>query len=165
MPSKSKKQHKFMAAVANNPGFADKVGVPSSVGASFMAKDKKVKKYQAGDLVEMVEEGTPTKLGRGVGSVLGSAPAAMLGEGSTRGPNPDELPSRVMQGQQKGYLLELEEAQNPKKAKKKKKKKTQKKMGGGMLKYAYGGKVKGVRGAGCARQGVRKAKMVKMKGA
>ena len=44
MPSKSKKQHKFMAAVANNPGFADKVGVPPSVGASFMAKDKKVKK-------------------------------------------------------------------------------------------------------------------------
>tara|TARA_R110000744_G_scaffold86046_12_gene168205 strand:+ start:1364 stop:1795 length:432 start_codon:yes stop_codon:yes gene_type:complete len=30
------------------------------------------------------------------------------------------------------------------------------------LKYAYGGKI---RGAGCARQGVRKAKMVKMKGA
>jgi hypothetical protein len=139
MPSKSKKQHKFMAAVANNPGFADKVGVPPSVGASFMAKDKKVKKYQAGDLVEM------------------------MGEESTRGPNPQELPSRVMQDEQREYLRKLEEAQNPKKAKKKKKK--QKKMGGGMLKYAYGGKVKGVRGAGCARQGVRKAKMVKMKGA
>ena len=68
-----------------------------------------------------------------------------------------------MQDEQREYLRKLEEAQNPKK--KKKKKKTQKKMGGGMLKYAYGGKVKGVRGAGCARQGVRKAKMVKMKGA
>ena len=33
------------------------------------------------------------------------------------------------------------------------------------LKYAYGGKVKGVRGAGCARQGVRKAKMITMRGA
>ena len=165
MPSKSKKQHKFMAAVANNPEFAANAGVPQSVGASFMAKDKKVKKYQAGDLVEMVEEGTPTKLGRGVGSVLGSAPAGMMGEGSTRGPNPDELPSRVMQEEQEDYLLKLQGAGEAEKKKKKKKKKTQKKMGGGMLKYAYGGKVKGVRGAGCARQGVRKAKMVKMKGA
>ena len=165
MPSKSKKQHKFMAAVANNPEFAANAGVPQSVGASFMAKDKKVKKYQAGDLVEMVEEGTPTKLERGVGSVLGSAPAGMMGEGSTRGPNPDELPSRVMQEEQEDYLLKLQGAGEAEKKKKKKKKKTQKKMGGGMLKYAYGGKVKGVRGAGCARQGVRKAKMVKMKGA
>lgn len=148
-----------MAAVANNPGFADKVGVPSSVGASFMKKDKKVKKYQAGSLVEMVGEGTPTKLERGVGSVLGSAPAGMMGEG-TRGLNPDEFPSEVMQKEQREYLRKLEEAQNPKKEKKKKK--TQKKMGGGMLKYAYGGKV---RGAGCARQGVRKAKMITMRGA
>ena len=56
MPSKSKKQHKFMAAVANNPEFAANAGVPPSVGASFMAKDKKVKKYQVGNLVEMVGE-------------------------------------------------------------------------------------------------------------
>ena len=32
MPSTSKKQHKFMAAVAKNPSFAKKVGVPRSVG-------------------------------------------------------------------------------------------------------------------------------------
>jgi len=145
-----------MAAVANNPEFAANAGVPQSVGASFMAKDKKVKKYQVGNLVEMMGEGTPTKLERGVGSVLGSAPAGMMGEG-TRGPNPDELPSEVMQEEQREYLRKLEEAQKPKKKKKKK----QKKMGGGMLKYAYGGKVRGV---GCARQGTRKAKMVKMKG-
>jgi hypothetical protein len=35
MPSKSKKQHKFMSAVANNPKFAKKVGVPTSVGKEF----------------------------------------------------------------------------------------------------------------------------------
>jgi len=44
---------------------------------------------------------------------------------------------------------------------KKKKKKPVKKNMGGMMKYANGGKV---RGAGMARQGVRKAKMVAMKG-
>lgn len=40
MPSVSKKQHKFMAAVANNPKFAKKVGVPESVGEEFMKADK-----------------------------------------------------------------------------------------------------------------------------
>ena len=41
MPSVSKKQHNFMAAVANNPKFAKKAGVPKSVGAEFMKADKK----------------------------------------------------------------------------------------------------------------------------
>ena len=40
MPSKSKKQHKFMAAVANNPKFAKETGVPQSVGREFMKADE-----------------------------------------------------------------------------------------------------------------------------
>jgi hypothetical protein len=40
MPSTSKKQHNFMAAVANNPAFAEKVGVPQSVGMDFNKADK-----------------------------------------------------------------------------------------------------------------------------
>ena len=40
MPSTSKKQHNFMAAVANNPKFAKKVGVPQSVGEDFSNADK-----------------------------------------------------------------------------------------------------------------------------
>jgi hypothetical protein len=40
MPSTSKKQHNFMAAVANNPAFAKKAGVPQSVGKDFTAADK-----------------------------------------------------------------------------------------------------------------------------
>lgn len=40
MPSTSKKQHKFMEAVAHNPSFAKKVGVPQSVGADFSTADK-----------------------------------------------------------------------------------------------------------------------------
>ncbi len=40
MPSTSKKQHNFMAAVANNPKFAKKVGVPQSVGKDFNDADK-----------------------------------------------------------------------------------------------------------------------------
>lgn len=42
MPSTSKKQHNFMEAVANNPAFAKKAGVPQSVGKEFTAADKGV---------------------------------------------------------------------------------------------------------------------------
>ena len=48
MPSKSKAQHKLMAAVANNPKFAKKAGIPQNVGADYMKADKKVKKYNMG---------------------------------------------------------------------------------------------------------------------
>lgn len=40
MPSTSKKQHNFMAAIANNPSFAKKVGIPQSVGKDFNEADK-----------------------------------------------------------------------------------------------------------------------------
>jgi hypothetical protein len=40
MPSTSKKQHNFMAAVAHNPAFAKKAGVPQSVGKDFNDADK-----------------------------------------------------------------------------------------------------------------------------
>ena len=43
MPSSSKKQHNFMEAVAHNPGFAKKVGVPQSVGKDFTVADKALK--------------------------------------------------------------------------------------------------------------------------
>ena len=48
MPSTSKKQHNFMAAVANNASFAKKVGVPQSVGKDFAEADKG-KKFGKGD--------------------------------------------------------------------------------------------------------------------
>jgi hypothetical protein len=40
MPSTSKKQRNFMAAVAHSPTFAKKVGVPQSVGKDFNEADK-----------------------------------------------------------------------------------------------------------------------------
>ena len=43
MPSKSAKQAKLMAAVANNPKFAKKVGIPTSVGQEFANADKRNK--------------------------------------------------------------------------------------------------------------------------
>ena len=40
MPSTSQKQHNLMAAVANNPDFAKKAGIPQKVGKEFVAADK-----------------------------------------------------------------------------------------------------------------------------
>ena len=76
MPSKSKKQARFMAAVANNPEFARKAGVSQDVGREFADADegrnfagggvmpsyydsksgkpgKAVKKYRGGDMVSV----------------------------------------------------------------------------------------------------------------
>jgi hypothetical protein len=49
MPSKSAAQHKFMAAVAKNPAFAKKAGVPRSVGQDFLNADKGRKFKEGGD--------------------------------------------------------------------------------------------------------------------
>lgn len=52
MPSVSKKQHNFMAAVAKNPKFAKKVGVPRSVGEEFLTADKGRKFKEGGEMKE-----------------------------------------------------------------------------------------------------------------
>lgn len=52
MPSTSAKQHSFMAAVANNPAFAKKAGVPQSVGQEFTKADKGRKFARGGDMNE-----------------------------------------------------------------------------------------------------------------
>ena len=50
MPSSSKKQHNFMAAIANSPSFAKKVGVPQSVGKDFSEADKGRKFSKGGNM-------------------------------------------------------------------------------------------------------------------
>ena len=52
MPSVSKKQHNFMAAVAKNPAFAKKVGMKSSVGEHFLEADKG-KKFKSGGRADL----------------------------------------------------------------------------------------------------------------
>jgi hypothetical protein len=50
MPSTSKKQHNFMAAIAHSPSFAKKAGVPVSVGKDFVTADKGKKFSKGGDM-------------------------------------------------------------------------------------------------------------------
>ena len=53
MPSKSKKQHNLMAAVAKNPAFAKKVGIKPSVGEDFLKADKGRKFKESGMAKDM----------------------------------------------------------------------------------------------------------------
>lgn len=52
MPSNTKKQHNFMEAVAHNPAFAKKVGVPQSVGKEFSKADKGKTFKRGGEMAE-----------------------------------------------------------------------------------------------------------------
>ena len=80
MPSTSKKQHNFMAAVANNPAFAKKAGVPQSVGKEFNNADKGKTFKQGGDMKKMnmggyadggmpMKDGKPAFVGDGKGKM------------------------------------------------------------------------------------------------
>jgi len=55
MPSKSKAQHNLMAAVANNPAFAKKVGISKSIGEEFMKADKS-KKMNMGGMADIAQD-------------------------------------------------------------------------------------------------------------
>ena len=46
MPSTSRKQHNFMDAIAHDPAFAKKAGVPQKVGEDFAEADKASGRYR-----------------------------------------------------------------------------------------------------------------------
>ena len=92
MPSTSKKQHNFMAAVANNPSFAKKVGVPQSVGKDFTTADKGRKFSKGGDTMASKmnpgfmammakKKGTPAKKMAGGGMPMKDGKPAFIGDG------------------------------------------------------------------------------------
>jgi len=66
VPSVSAKQEKFMQAVANNPKFAKKVGVPTSVGKEFTKKEggvmKESKAMMKKEVSFMKKKGAPKSM-------------------------------------------------------------------------------------------------------
>lgn len=86
MPSVSKKQHNFMAAVANNPAFAKKAGVPSSVGKEFISADKGRKFSQGGQTMATKSSGNGITKAK-MGSVKTAAPSrdGLATKGKTKG--------------------------------------------------------------------------------
>jgi hypothetical protein len=66
MPSKSPSQHKLMEAVAHNPAFAKKVGIPQKVGKEFSKADEG-KKFKSGGSSLSVGRGEKLSTERGAG--------------------------------------------------------------------------------------------------
>jgi hypothetical protein len=80
MPSTSKKQHKFMEAVAHNPAFAKKAGVPQSVGKDFSNADKGKTFKRGGEMAtkmdpKMMAMMAAKKRGAGRGAMPPARPA------------------------------------------------------------------------------------------
>jgi hypothetical protein len=173
MPPKSKEQERFMAAVANNPKFANKVGVPQNVGAKFMKKKSK-KNHMGGGKVMKYQKGREVRFNEKELDI-GSSREMRPGEDSIRAfaRRMDEAGGfdRLSPQGRREMLFDMQEGYRGEKEKTRQKRyqgrparKPKGMMGGGKVKkgYKHGGKV---RGCGMAKQGVRRAKMVKMKGA
>jgi len=132
MPSVSKKQHNFMAAVANNPKFAKKAGVPSAVGKEFLTADKG-KTFKEG--------GTMKKMNPGMMAIMAKKKSMKMNDGGMPMVMKDgkKVPAFAADG--KGKMAKGGMAKK-------------KMMGGGMTKMAKGG--------GIEIKGKTKGTMIKM---
>ena len=128
MPSTSKKQHNFMAAVANNPAFAKKVGVPQSVGKDFSNADKGKTFKRGGDMASKMnpgmmammakkkpmkmagggmpmKDGKPAFIGDGKGAMKkGGMAASSMGKVKTAAPSRDGVATK---GKTKGMMVKM----------------------------------------------------------
>jgi hypothetical protein len=174
MPSASKKQHNFMAAVANNPSFAKKTGVPKAVGEDFMAADKG-RTFRVGGAKTSNKEGiNKQKTNRGdrqlpmamLNKYIGHKEGGMMkAVDKDKNPGLAKLPTKVrnkMGYMKKGGMAHDDMAKDMPMMKKvaKKEVKAHEKS---MHKMASGGKVGQLSKAdGCATKGKSKGTMVKM---
>jgi hypothetical protein len=128
MPSSSAKQHRFMEAVAHNPAFAKKAGVPQSVGKEFSNADKG-KTFKRGDdmaskmnpgMMAMMakkkpmkmagggmpmKDGKPAFIGDGKGKMAkGGMAASSMGKVKTAAPSRDGVATK---GKTKGMMVKM----------------------------------------------------------
>ena len=107
MPSTSKKQHNFMAAVAKNPGFAKKVGIPRSVGQEFLTADKGKKFGDGGAMKKKMRkfvDGGLSGEAASAGASMGSAAAKKLKQGDLSDLKKAAMGAGLSAGQMAGGL-------------------------------------------------------------
>jgi len=134
MPSASKKQHNFMAAVASNPKFAKKAGVTSAVGKEFLIADKG-KTFKEG--------GTMKKMNPGMMAIMAKKKEMPMKKGGMPMVMKDGKKVPAFAADSKGKMAKGGMAM---------KKPVKKMMGGGMAK-----------GGGIETKGKTKGKMITMK--
>jgi hypothetical protein len=110
MPSTSKKQHNFMAAIAHSPSFAKKVGVPQSVGKDFNEADKGRKFSKGGDMATKMNPGfmammAKKKAGSGKMAAFEKSGKDVEKKGMKEGSKADmALDKKQMMGMKKGGM-------------------------------------------------------------
>ena len=120
MPSKTKKQHNFMEAVAHNPAFAKKAGVPQSVGKEFSDADKGKTFKRGGDMAtKKMNPGMMAMMAKKRGAMAPAKPAAAgmmgmkkggsvgttsMGTVKTAAPSRDGVASK---GKTKGTMIKM----------------------------------------------------------
>jgi hypothetical protein len=175
MPSTSKKQHNFMAAVANNPEFAKKTGVPKSVGKEFMDADKG-RTFRVGGARTSSKEGiNKQKTNRGdrqlpmamLNKYIGHKEGGMMkAVDSKKNPGLAKLPTEVrnkMGYAKNGGMMKHSDMAKDMPMMKKVAKKEVKSHEKSMHKMASGGKTSQLSKAnGCAVKGKTKGTMIKM---
>ena len=86
MPSVSGKQHRFMEAVAHNPSFAKKAGVPQSVGKEFSTADKGKTFKRGGEMASKMDpKMMAMMMAKKRGAMAPAAPAAAPAPGGMMG--------------------------------------------------------------------------------
>ena len=105
MPSTSKKQHNFMAAIANSPSFAKKVGVPQSVGKDFTTADKGRKFSKGGDtMASKMNPGFMAMMAKKKGASKMAGGGMAMGKVKTAAPSRDGIAEK---GKTKGKMVSM----------------------------------------------------------
>jgi hypothetical protein len=172
MPSVSKKQHNFMAAVAHSPEFAKRAGVSMDVGSEFLEADKGRKfrtgkpSPKAGINKQKTHHGDKQLPNAMLNKYIGRKEGGIMkAVDSKKNPGLSKLPTEVrnkMGYMKKGGMAHEDMAKDMPMMKKvaKKEVKAHEKS---MHKMASGGKVGQLSKAdGCATKGKSKGTMVKM---
>ena len=114
MPAKSAKQERFMQAVAHNPKFAKKVGVPTSVGKEFTKSEggmAESKKMVGKEVAFMKKKGAPKSMVKHEEKEMkemkfkkGGVIASKMGSVRTASPSRDGIASK---GKTKGAMVKM----------------------------------------------------------
>jgi len=108
MPSKSKAQHNFMAAIAHSPSFAKKAGVPMSVGKEFVTADKGKKFSKGGKMkhedVKMDKSMMQKAVNKHEGRLHKGQPMTKLAKGGTASSRADGCATK---GKTKGTMIKM----------------------------------------------------------
>jgi hypothetical protein len=112
MPTVSKKQERFMQAVAHNPAFAKKVGVPTKVGKEFTKSEggmAESKKMVGKEVMFMKKKGAPKsmikhEMGEMKAMKKGGIIASKMGAVKTAAPSRDGV---AMKGKTVGKQVKM----------------------------------------------------------